>query len=346
MKILHIIFSMHTGGTETMLVDIVNEQAQHADVTLVIVNKEIYEPIVAKISSEVKVIRLNRLSGSRSVFPLIKLNYLIWKYKFEVLHCHTYTLSSILLPVFWSKSKLTLHNTGIESKNLSRYEKLFAISDAVALDLKLRTGLNSKVVANGVDFSSIEAKTADTMQRVTDDYRIVQVGRLDADKKGQHILIEALHLLHEQGIENIKVDFIGEGDSFLFLKNLVQQYSLQHQVRFLGLKDRSYIYTHLKDYDLLVQPSFYEGFGLTVAEGMAAKIPVLVSDIEGPMEVIGKGKYGRYFACGDAKDLAGKILETIHAQNVKEEVEKAYSYAVNKFSIKNTAHQYIKNYNS
>ena len=62
-------------------------------------------------------------------------------------------------------------------------------------------------------------------------------------------------------------------------------------------------------YDLLVQPSRYEGFGLTVVEGMAAGVPVLVSDIEGPMEVIDKGRHGFAFRSEDFHDCGDRMME-------------------------------------
>ncbi len=42
---------------------------------------------------------------------------------------------------------------------------------------------------------------------------------------------------------------------------------------------------------------------------MLAKIPVLVSNIEGPLEIIENGKYGFYFKSGDVEDLTHKILK-------------------------------------
>lgn len=345
MKVLHLIFSMHTGGTETMLVDIVNEQVLHAEVTVVIVNNEVYEPIVAKFSKAVKLYKLNRVAGSKSVLPLVRLNYLIWRNKYDIIHCHNHRLAGMVLPFFKKNIFLTLHTTDIWSPYFKHYKMLFAISDAVADDLKQRTGLASLVVSNGVDFGSITPKNSEKNKSENELFRIIQVSRLDTDKKGQHVLIEAIGILKERGIKKVKVDFIGEGVSFNQLQNLVVKYDLKNQISFLGLKDRSYIYSHLKDYDILVQPSFYEGFGLTVVEGMAAKIPVLVSDIEGPMEVIRHGQYGHFFKCGDAQHLADKIQACMSPTQLNEKAEAAFAFALENYSIKNTALQYLKNYN-
>ena len=76
---------------------------------------------------------------------------------------------------------------------------------------------------------------------------------------------------------------------------MVQNLHLENEVVFEGLKDQSWVYQNLCNYDLFIQPSRYEGFGLTVAEAIAAKVPVLVSNIEGPLEIIDGGRLGMSF---------------------------------------------------
>ena len=96
----------------------------------------------------------------------------------------------------------------------------------------------------------------------------------------------------------------------------------------------------------MVQPSLYEGFGLTVVEAMAAKIPVLVSNIEGPMEIVKKGKFGYFFENGNVIDCANgidKILDLSNAINDKM-LDSAYLHAKHNFDIKTTAKIYLKKY--
>ena len=64
-----------------------------------------------------------------------------------------------------------------------------------------------------------------------------------------------------------------------YLIGLADKLHLNNYISFLGLRYRDYIYYHLSDYDLLVKPSLFEGFGLTIVEGKASGIEVLVSDI-------------------------------------------------------------------
>ena len=102
---------------------------------------------------------------------------------------------------------------------------------------------------------------------------------------------------------------------------------------------------HLCDYDLFVQPSRYEGFGLTVAEAMAAKVPVLVSSGQGPEEVTRGDLYGWVFQNGEIVSLTESI-EQIYSnyELCLEKVESARNYVCNSFDVRETANRYIKEY--
>lgn len=123
--------------------------------------------------------------------------------------------------------------------------------------------------------------------------------------------------------------------------------NLTTYVSFLGLRDREYIYSHLKDYDLLVQPSLFEGFGLTIIEAMAAGIEVLVSDIDGPLEIIEKIGHGQKFKSGNADDCALKIYEIYSKSNIMDshiQLELQREACKKLFDIEITAKNYLDEY--
>ena len=73
MRIAHIHWSLGTGGIETMLPDIANEQAKTNDVALIIINDWVEPSILTKVNQErVKVVLLNRHEGSKNPWPIIK----------------------------------------------------------------------------------------------------------------------------------------------------------------------------------------------------------------------------------------------------------------------------------
>jgi glycosyltransferase involved in cell wall biosynthesis len=345
MKICHIIFSLSTGGTENMLVDIVNEQVKTETVTLIIVNNIVNETIANKINSNVHVIRINRKPSSKNPIPLLKINYYLLHLKPDIIHFHNVKGIELILPQFRKKAVLTIHDTKIRYPFFTRYKKVFAISQSVRQDILMHNGLEVEVIYNGIRIPSITAKQR---QERDNRFRIVQVGGLRHAKKGQDLLIMAMkQLVYDYGQTDICLNFIGEGTSFSFLEQLVVDSKLKNYITFLGDKSRNYVYTHLCDYDLLVQPSINEGFGLTVAEAMAAKVPVLVSDVEGPMEIIENGKYGYYFKTENTNDLAAKIryiIENDHTEKHQDTIENAYMHVIRNFDIKKTALNYLDAY--
>lgn len=345
MKILHVIFSFTTGGAETMLVDIINEQSKTQRVELIIINNTISEYLINNINNGVVIHYLNRRPGSRNPFPILKFNYKVFKINPEVIHFHNDTAINLLIFKNKAVTCLTIHSENVPIVNLYKYKELFSISNAVQKDILIRSQKKSVVVYNGIKFENIEFNS---YSNKFEKFRIVQISRLDHEIKGQHILMKSINILvNEKGITNLQLDLIGEGDSLEYLKILAKQLNIEKYVNFLGLKTRKFIYTDLKNYQLLVQPSLYEGFGLTVVEAIAAKIPVLVSDIEGPMEIIDNGKYGLFFKAGDVKECAEIIYEIINDfQTVKttNRMNEAYDYAKVNFNIINTAQNYIKNY--
>ena len=76
--------------------------------------------------------------------------------------------------------------------------------------------------------------------------------------------------------------------------------------------EREELYSTLARYDIFILPSLNEAFSIALAEAVAASLPVVISNLEGPMTVIGNGEYGAVFTPGAPHDLAFKIKEVIN----------------------------------
>lgn len=343
MKIVHINFSLEMAGTETMLVDIVNEQCQQHAVSLIILNDVYDVALVQKINFRVQIVLVDRPAGSRNPFYLFKLNNIIRKIKPDYIHCHNERLGRLLYRA--STSYLTVHDTRVPATNFGRYKKLFAISRSVQDDIRQRTGLEAALIYNGVPVRSIRPKEG---YGLTSCFRIVQISRLIHEKKGQHILLQAVsQLVRSSRYSNIHIDLIGSGESLRELTALVKTLNLQNHVTFLGSRDRAYIHEHLHEYHLLVQPSFFEGFGLTVAEAMAAGVPVLVSAIEGPLEITNRDEFGSVFSVGDVNHCAERIQDIIDqytTADFQEKITRARHRIQERFDVRRTAHEYMNAY--
>ena len=125
---------------------------------------------------------------------------------------------------------------------------------------------------------------------------------------------------------------------------LSDELGLSDYIVFEGRKTQKEIYQQLCGYDVFVQPSRSEGFGLTVAEAVAAKLPVLVSNLPGPMEIIDNGHFGMSFETENIEDLAAKLEIILNGGYDYSLVEKAYKRVVELYDVSVTAKKYIDEY--
>lgn len=129
------------------------------------------------------------------------------------------------------------------------------------------------------------------------------LGRLHAIK-GFDILLHAVARLRDAGLD-FRLKLGGEGPAQAELQALTVALGLQDRVEFSGwISDPM---EFLAGIDLFVVPSREESFGLVVIEAMAAGVPVIASDTEGPCEVLKDGTLGTLFAREDTEALADSI---------------------------------------
>ncbi|HEX2534234.1 MAG TPA: glycosyltransferase [Chitinophagaceae bacterium] len=359
MKIFHLIFSLNIGGAELMLVDIINQQCRSNDVTLVVINDSMDPSVIRMIDKRIRVHYLRRKPGNRfDIRFLVRLWSLLLREKPAVLHCHNHNMIG-LLPFWKHKACLTVHDVGIPvqengtvvgtrfaTENISRYGQVFAISRSVQAALREKGGIESQIVYNGVDLDAFRKR--EEYEALDGPFRLVQVSRLVHNIKGQDLLLKAVHeLVHRRGVTGLTVDFVGGGPSEGYLKDLARELNLEGQVQFVSSKNKQWIQENLAGYHVLVQPSYFEGFGLTVVEGIVAGLPVIASAENGPAEVLEGVPLGFLFPTGDAGALASNIQQVMDLYSggrVKALEEASSGLIAQRFSIRRTAEAYVRQY--
>lgn len=309
MKILHFLWGFGNGGAENLVVDLANEQASRHEVLILVANRGINLAVKERVSPSVQILGLDRPEGSKNPSFLMRLVQAIVRFSPDVIHAHAHN-AAILRFLVRCPLVLTVHDVNISMKrSVKFFDAVCCISKSVYDDVSARyPSVVSKIIDNGIVTRDVLVRRGGV---ATECFRGVQVSRLVHEKKGQDVLLRALRIANDRlAPKRINVDLIGDGPSLAFLRSLALDLGVESDCRFLGAMGRTDIYSRLCNYDLLVQPSRYEGFGLTVAEAMAAEIPVVVSDIEGPMEIIDRGRYGYTFKTGDEESLA-RTLEIV-----------------------------------
>lgn len=149
MKIAHILWSMGTGGTENMVVDIASVQAENNEVCIFVINDWVEEYMLKKLNPKCKVELMGRKPGSKNPLPIIKLNWKLLRFSPDVLHLHS-SRSVDCIKVCRNKPMVrTIHGLGNSSGEYPIYRQLISISKAVA-DFTKDQGFVSVVIPNGI----------------------------------------------------------------------------------------------------------------------------------------------------------------------------------------------------
>ncbi len=138
-------------------------------------------------------------------------------------------------------------------------------------------------------------------------YKIIFTGRLAKGHKRPHLLIEAFAELAKDFPDWI-VELWGDVDGKLYYKELqllIRKYHLEEQVFLCGATNE--VGKALKEGDIFAFPSAYEGFGMSLAEGMSMGLPAVgYQSCGGVNELIHDGVDG--YLCEDGvEDFRDKL---------------------------------------
>lgn len=166
------------------------------------------------------------------------------------------------------------------------------------------------VIPNAVDLASFDqARVADLAALGVSANRrvVVYVGRLDPQKDLLGLLATAKSWLDRLGEYDLML--VGDGPQRPALEAKVRQMGLEERVHFTGWRDD--VASVLRASRLLVLPSRWEGMPNVVLEAMAARLPVVATDVEGVRELLGPQAEAQTVARGDMQAFADKIVSVM-----------------------------------
>ena len=132
---------------------------------------------------------------------------------------------------------------------------------------------------------------------------VMTVGRLNKPQKGYDLALEAAKILRDRGVL-FHWYAIGEGPYRAEMEQYIVENHLENHFVLLGSVANPYSYIRICD--VYVQPSRFEGFGLTIAEAKILNRPVICTSFEACSIHIKDGFNG-LISSFEPKDIADKI---------------------------------------
>ncbi|WP_435248276.1 glycosyltransferase [Vibrio sp. nBUS_14] len=329
MKILYIITGLGVGGAEKIVCDLSNNFHSNGDDVKVVY---LYGSAVLTPEPEVIVKKIDILNPIKAIYRLVKI---IAEYKPDIVHGHMFhanivtRILKILLP------KLRVVNTAHSGNEGGKFRMLsYRLSNnLVDVFTNVSEGavsefVNKKAVKdnfmlavpNGIDLprykfdSEKRAKIRSELGITLNTQLIISVGSLREAKNFDMAIKSANHLNKNSNFDFVWI-IIGEGPMRSELENKVSINGLSNVFRFVGLKE------NVKDYysaaDLFVSTSKWEGFGLVIAEAIAANLSVISTNTSGASQVI--FSHDSLIDVDDSVALSDKIISIVNMNKVERE---------------------------
>lgn len=129
------------------------------------------------------------------------------------------------------------------------------------------------VIANGVDCAAADDARRHATAR--NGSVILFLGRLERHQKGLDVLVAAMSRVSR----GIRLLIAGDGKDREQVQGAIRAADLQDRIELVGSVQGKPKWRLIAEADLLVQPSRYETFGISVLEAMACGTPVVASDL-------------------------------------------------------------------
>jgi len=219
-----------------------------------------------------------------------------------------------------------------------KYARFIITDEIVTYNILLKIGVSKELIRVIPDYYNDYKKIKKNNTKIKN---IGYVGRL-APEKNVLTLIKAFNHIQKTNKLDLKLWIIGDGTQ----KNKLEKYVIKQKIKnviFVGYQKN--IYKYYNKIDLLVLPSFTEGYPQVIKEAFILKIPVIASKIP-TLSLMSENENNMLlFKYDDYVDLSNKIIYAIeNDQIINTKVNNAYEYINNKFNNKLITNKFINLY--
>ena len=238
------------------------------------------------------------------------------------------SISIFILKLFNREIKIVLKTHGttlnvIFSKNiLKKYvlkntDLLFVLSEEEVRNFKEISFNKVDVTANPVDFTEYRADNNFRSQEKIDHQTFVLlfVGRF-IKEKGIIDLIEGCKIIKKNKIE-FKLFCLGDGPLLSEINQLIKAYELQNEIVLVGHIPEDKTKYYYSNCDVLILPSYREGFPMAVFQAVAAGKPVITTRVNACADHLREYENCLWVEKNNPSDLAEKIIFLLKDQQLR-----------------------------
>ena len=216
--------------------------------------------------------------------------------------------------------KLGDEDRAFQEQFYDKYNKIVAVSDS-AKNIFLETFpkyTDKLEIIYDINDANFIRRMSEQGQSYNDNYtglRILTIGRL-ANQKGYDIALEACKILKEKGVE-FKWYSLGIGPLKEEIEKYINENNLENNFKLLGVKSNPYPF--IKDCDIYVQTSRFEGFGIAIAEARMLNKPVVTTRFDAVYNQMKDRKNGLVVDM-NSQGIVNGILELINNKKLTNEI--------------------------
>ncbi|RDH83772.1 MAG: hypothetical protein DIZ80_06440 [endosymbiont of Galathealinum brachiosum] len=318
--ILHVIQSLEFGGAEKVVVQLSNKLSIKNRVSICVTKNK--GELCEQLNENIKLFSLNMGEGNNPIL-VTKLKQLILDNDIDIIHCHDWGVyiesvlaaklskrANVILTVHGPyteyssgiKSKLKIYLRHIVERFISRYVfKIVTVSNSIKKyiinDINIKEN-KMCVIHNGVE--GYEYHQDDTLVKCR---KYITVGRI-ALVKNHILMLDAFKLLADK-YSDVSLTIVGDGPEFKSIQKYADNIGVTSVVVFTGFRnDIEYL---LKQHDVFLLSSNYEGISIAGLEAMSLGMPIISTDVGGMSEMIKHNETGLLVNNNDASNYMSAL---------------------------------------
>ncbi|MCM3602228.1 glycosyltransferase [Robertmurraya korlensis] len=170
---------------------------------------------------------------------------------------------------------------------------------------------------------------------------IIFVGRLAIEQKGLDYLLEIAESLELDW----KIKVAGDGEDREKFLESIRQKNLEDKIQLLGSLGVGDLKSLYLSGSIFISTSRWEGFGLVITEAMAAGIPIISFDNNGPLEIVKDNEYGVLVKGNDVNSFIMELRKMMQDHELRKYYQQKSLQRSKDFAIENIIKEWYQVFN-